>query len=588
MAHISNLIRTSVDADCPIADLILFPRPDFLVGPPALRHIKSVALMRLVDGTVWMLVLDRESWTPERLTTAAESLARVSTRAFTRRSIESLLRKDLGVGSLAMAPPPVQGIDEELWEVEKVAFAWVRRAAARRGRAQMAEHGLAASEWTARAELRQGIGDALRGFLDSMDPEALSLATAGRHFDLRVYNYLAHSRYRRYRLQFAETFPSLLLTAVVAEPRSFGEDLRSFVDSGAPLIKGLAARWRVRPGVVRHLVDRAWSSVGVQWSRDARGLAVALDALHPQDLPGDDPAEWDEFNRVVDTGQRLFLRPIWESPAGLRWLRECLRLSRRGDKEALDRWLPRWNDIEQITRFRTALNRSVQQELADMPADARHGQEAITEAVDSVVLQLADQGLREVATLFADELSRARASDAALRVQACEVLMPLVPEDFLAADGRTRVTALCTDRELRTHGARMRNCLRYTSASAMARQGRIGTVFVVGIYDAGSGKALSTAEIRAVPGSRGKGYRLVTRQHTAMANRNPSRRCVDTLHEFLDYCRTEEVRAHLTKQWGVLWRHGVTHDGEGVCAPRALRNTLGAQVYEGLLSRIRG
>ncbi|WP_405233081.1 hypothetical protein [Lentisalinibacter salinarum] len=587
MEPISKLIHTSMDGLGPITELVVFPRPEFLIGPPALDHIKSAALMRLEDATIWMLVLEKEGWTDERLRAAGACLARVSNHAFTKRSVESLLRKELGVRSLSMAPPPVRRIDDRLWEIEKVAFCWVRGPAATRSGGRIPEAGLAQAEWTARAQLRHGLGEALRDFHRLMDPEALPIATTGPRFDLRVYNYLVHSQYQRYRLQFAGTFPSLLLTAVVAEPASSGEDLRAFVDTGAPLIKGLAARWEVRPGVVRHLVGRDWGIVGLQWARDARGLMVALNALHPQDLPRDDPAEWEEFNRVVATGQRLFLRPVWESAAALKWLRVCVRLSRRGDRQTLDRWLPRWNDLEQITRFRAALAGTVREEISAARATTRDGDDkVITEAVDRIVLQVADQGLRDVATLFAEELTRTRAGDRVRQMRAREILMPLIPEDYVSTDGATRVTALTTDRELRTHGSRMRNCLRSMSPSAVARQGPIGTVFIVGLYDVTSGKALSTAEIRAVAAYGGTDYRLITEQHTASANRPPSRRCVDALQEFLCHCRTAEVRAHLGKQWGELRRLGSRHDGQAVHAPRALRNTLGEQVYEGLLESV--
>jgi len=586
--QVGDIIRTSPDGLGPLAELVAFPCPELLIGPPALRHIRSVALMRLADATVWMLVLDGEPWTHERLRAAAGMLAGISAQAFTKASVERVLRRGLGLRSLTLAAPPVDGIDENIWEIEKVAFAWARGPGAQHPTSEAPEASPAVREWAAREALRDGLRETLHGFTGAMDPKALQTATAGRRFDLRVYNYLAHTGYRRYRVQFAEAFPSLLLTAVVAEPRSFGEELRSFVDTGAPLVKGLAARWDVRPGVVRHLVGRDWSRVGLQWSRDARGLALALDALNPQDLPGDDRAEWEEFNRIVVTGQRLFLRPVWESPAALRWLRICVRLSRRRDTQALGRWLPRWNDIEQITRFRAALGRTLRDEIADAPTGpGDNGEKAIIDAVDRVVLQVADQGLREVATLFAEELNRTRKRDAAWQIRAREILMPLIPEDFVTADGATRVTALTTDRQLRAHGSRMRNCLRSAFASSLARQRRIGSMFIVGLYDAHSDKALSTAEIRAVSAYDGTADRLVIRQHTATANRPPSPRCVAALREFLCHCDTDAVRAHLRAQWRALRRIDVREDGESVNSPTALRNTLGERVYEGLLSSVR-
>lgn len=587
--QVTDLIQTSVDARGSISGLVLFPKPEFLIGPPALGHIHSVALLKLVDATVWMLVLPGQPWTTERVHAAAGTLAGVSKQAFTTSSVERLLRGELGIRSLSVAVPTFDRVDELLWEIEKVAFALVRQPGAKQSYSEIDETWPEESEWTVGGALRDGLGKALRSFMGAMDSRALRIATAGRRFDLRVYNYLAHSDYRQYRLQFAETFPSLLRTAVVAAPRSFGEDLRSIVDAGAPLIKGLAARWGVRPGVIRNLVGRASNNVGFQWSRDAQGLALTLNALHPQDVPGDNPAEWDEFNRIAVTGQRLFLQPIWESAAGLEWLRICIRLSRRGDKQALALWLPEWNDIEQIIRFRTALTKGLRREIPQTRAKpANVADTTIVDAIDHAVLNIADQGLRNVASLFAEELARVRKKDRLWQIRSGEILMPLTPGDFVSADGATRVTALCTNHQLNLHGTRIRNCLRGSSVRSLSRKARIGTVFIVGIYDVQTGKARSTAEIRAVTGRDATCYHLVTRQHTAVANRKPSKQCRRTLREFLRYCQTDEVREHLVTNWRALrGRPSAAEDERPVSLPVALRGALGDQVYAGLVTSIR-
>ena len=572
-----QLIQTSTDSDSPISALVAFPKAEFLLGPPVLGHIKNLALLSLCDGTVWMLVLRRQVWSDERLRAAAEVLRRVSERAFTKRSIEGLLRKELEVRSVSLESLPIDRVDIRQWDIEKVAFALVRRPAAGRSTAECPE----TSEWTTRIALRDGLNEALRRFVDHLDPQALRAATRGRHFDLRIYNYLAHREYRQYRLQFVQTFPGLLLTAVVAEPRSFGEELRSIVDSGAPLIKGLAVRWNVRPGVIRHLVGRASSDLGIQWARDAKGLALALNALHPQDLPGDSPAEWSEFNRIVATGQRLFLRAIWESSAGLEWLRECVRRAKREDRQALDRWLPRWSELTKIDHLRAALSE-------DLYRSSGGVEPSIEDVIDRTVLNIAHRGLNEVASLFSDELERTQKKGGTTgQILSGDVLLPLVPEDFISADGTMRATALTTDRELRTHGTRMRNCLRTKSARGIARNAAIGTVFIVGIYDVHSGKALSTAEIKIVSNRETDEYRLITKQHTAMANRRPSRRCVCVLREFLIHCQTDAVREHLNKNWRKLGRLRGGNGMQPVNVPAALRCTLGEQVYNELLGRIR-
>jgi hypothetical protein len=579
--QVGNIIQTSIGSECPVSALIAFPTPAFLLGPPALGHIRNVALLMLRDGTVWMLVLRGEAWSDERLQSASALLDRVSKQAFTKSSIEGLLRKELETGSVSLEPPLLDRVDIRQWDIEKVAFALARHPAARRSAAESCER----REWAARSELRDALAEAQQCFVDRMDPEALRAATRGRRFDLRIYNYLAHREYRRYRQQFAGTFPGLLLTAVVAEQRSFGAELRAIVDSGAPLIKGLAARWNVRPGVIRHLVGRASGDIGVQWMRDAKGLALALNALHPQDLPGDSATEWSEFNRIVATGHRLFYRPTWESPAGLEWLRECIRRMKREDRQALDLWLPRWSELPGIDRLRTALGESLRRETADtLPHCAAGEDAAIEDAIDGAVLAIAHRGLSEVASLFAEELERARRKDETARqLLSGEVLLPLVPEDFYSADGTTRVAALTTDRQLHTHGTRMRNCLRFGFARELARQGDVGTVFIVGLYDAPSGKALSTAELRLVA-NRGTGaYRFITKQHTAVANRRPSRRCVNVLREFLAHCQTDVVREHLGNSWKKLGRSPAGMGVQPVNLPAVLRCTLGGRVYEACL-----
>ena len=319
------------------------------------------------------------------------------------------------------------------------------------------------------------------------------------------------------------------------------------------------------------------------------GLALALNALHPQDVPGDSRAEWDEFNRAVVTGERLFLQPVWQSTAGLEWLKVCIRLSRRADKEALANWLPKWNDIDQIVRFRAALTQIVQQQVSPNRSNpASDADTTVANAVDRAVLNIADQGLLDAARLFFEELGRAQKKERARQTLSREILMPLMPEDFISDDGATRVTALCTNHQLLQHGKKMCNCLRYTSVASFARKGKAGTVFIVGLYDMLSGKALSTAEIRAYPGRDDAPYQLGIRQHTGKANARPSSRCARVLREFLRHCLTEEIRQHVLSNWTVLRGRSKPDAKEPPRLPVALRSTLGEQLYEGLVTSIRG
>ena len=328
---------------------------------------------------------------------------------------------------------------------------------------------------------------------------------------------------------------------------------------------------------------RASANVGFRWSRDAKGLALALDALHAQDVPGDTRGEWGEFNRIVATGQRLFLQPISESAAGQTWLRQCLRLSRRGDKKALARWRPEWNDLEEIVRFRKALATALAEEDTDNRASSGTDSErAFANVVDHVMLRIAEVGLQDVAANFSEALARARQEDMIRQARQFEALMPLCPDDFITADGTMRFRSLCTERELYAHGTRMSNCLRSSSVRSIALRGKPGTVFIVGLYDTDSDKALSTVELKALTDRTRTSYRLIVNQHTAKANRKPSSRCARALAEFIRFCYTRDVREHLSASWKSLRDPGESDSQLRINLPGALRRALGERTYDSL------
>ena len=583
MSRVIEIIERPDNETAVVRSLIAFPSADFVSGLPRHRHIQGVVLLRLQDATIWQLAIPGLGWSREQLDRAANILADVSAEPFTIRSIGRVLRQGLQIDGLSVIRPLLDRVDPDVWEIDKVAFALVRRPDAKELHQGVSETRPEDSEWDVRQALREELTEALRRFGSNMDSRALRLASSTGHFDQRVYNYLVYARHRHYRLQFADTFPSLLQTAVVAEPAGFGAELRTIVDTGTPLIKGLAARWNVRPGVIRHLVGRASANVGFRWSRDAKGLALALDALHAQDVPGDTRGEWGEFNRIVATGQRLFLQPISESAAGQTWLRQCLRLSRRGDKKALARWRPEWNDLEEIVRFRKALATALAEEDTDNRASSGTDSErAFANAVDHVMLRIAEVGLQDVAANFSEALARARQEDMIRQARQFEALMPLCPDDFITADGTMRFRSLCTERELYAHGTRMSNCLRSSSVRSITLRGKPGTVFIVGVYDTDSDMALSTVELKALTDRTRTSYRLIVNQHTAKANRKPSSRCARALAEFIRFCYTRDVREHLSASWKSLRDPGESDSQLRINLPGALRRALGERTYDSL------
>ena len=262
MTRVIEIIERPDNETAVVRSLIAFPSADFVSGLPRHRHIQGVVLLRLQDATIWQLAIQGQGWSREQLDGAASILADVSAEPFSIRSIERVLRQGLQIDGLSVVRPLLDRVDPDVWEIDKVAFALVRRPDAKELHQGVSETRPEDSEWDVRQALREELTEALQRFGSNMDSRALRLASSTGHFDQRVYNYLVYARHRHYRLQFADTFPSLLQTAVVAEPAGFGAELRTIVDTGTPLIKGLAARWNVRPGVIRHLVGRASANVG--------------------------------------------------------------------------------------------------------------------------------------------------------------------------------------------------------------------------------------------------------------------------------------------------------------------------------------
>lgn len=588
-----EMIEKEVPTKAPIASLLVFPKAETLLIPRPLGHFKCVALLRLVDGTIWMLTTSGVGWTPSRLDVAATVLSGISAEAYSKASVEALLRNELGIPSISLEQLEIDSLDICQWGIQAVAFALNKRLATTRsskaGRLPNVEFRLSSIE----EALIEGLDEALGDFFQDVDSNARKIATESGRFNLRIYNYLAYATYRRYRQQFAHSFPSLLLTSVLAESGSLGEELRSIVDSGTPLVKSLARHWNVRSGVIKHLVGKASDQIGIQWSRDAKGLALALNALHPQDIPGDNADEWSEFNHMVAVGQRLFCRQIWTSSAGLKWLRECVSRTRRGTARALSIWLPEWAEATNIVRFRDAITASLRREVScSRSLGTAEPIATLINAVDEIMLSLAGEGLADIASQFEDAVERRRAESQTEKVASGNMMLPLIPEDFITSDRSRIVRCLVTAPQLRRHGFELKNCLRSGYATRYVRQGSLGTVFIVGTFCPGSGDALSTAEIAVTLHTRKLTYKFVIKQHTALANRRPSPRCKRAIQELLSYCESEEIRDYLADSWRELGNRISAGRRKNeleisMVATRAVKEILGERLYNNAVNRLR-
>ena len=451
--------------------------------------------MQLLDETVWMLSISGRLWTDDRLRTAAAILAAISSEAIHIGKVERRLANAIGVESVQLRSPSVDRIEAAEWGLEAVA------AAVNEPKRILA------------AELE----DARREFAGGLDSVARDLSTTDGHADIAMYNYLAHKTHKHYRQQFAEVFPGVLQTTVAATPGGMGPALRLIVDEGAPVIKGLAAEWGVRPGVVRHLIGLPREHIGVRWSKNMKGLAMLLDVLRPEDMPSDDAESWRRLNRASSVGQSILGKVIHEDSAAKTWLRECVFRTNRGTDRTKMVWLPDDEELGNIAQFKYSLTAALNREIpaSDVTVDAAK-QKALRREVHRFLLRNANKGLVTFALRFEEHLDALRREPVEIaRVLNADALWPLIPRDFVSADGTRVVTPLTSRAQLTAHGESIVNCLAGGTRERYLRKGKNGRLFILGILDAKTRRPCSTAEISASFGSERLCYKLEVKQHTA-------------------------------------------------------------------------
>jgi len=586
------VLETAIPPGSRIGRLIALPKAGTLSEPFGCTGPRSVALLRLHDGTVWMLAAYNNEWTVDRLRLTADVLATISKDPYNKGSLQRLLSERTNLELTAHDYLSVTSLDQGLWNVAMVSVGIAELNTQRHAESMLPPPRTDISSWAIEDRLLRRLKTEYSRFIAALDPEMLGIASASGRLNLRIYNYLVHRDHRHFRLQFAATFPCLLTSCIVGESRTRGNELRAAVDSGAPLIRTLAKCWGVRTGVLRHLVHRTHSEVGVQWSRDAHGLALSLNALNPADLPGDKTGSWAAFNRLVADGQRLFGRPVWESEAGLEWLRDRVREDNRGTREARRKSQPDWNSVSHLARLRQVLFASLQREAFER-GFARSGttDRAIRYAIDSLIPKLAESGVAEVATDFADELDSLRRKGAAWKLANGEMMMSLIPGDFISSDGTRRIRSLISKSQLAMLGSQLRNCLASGFVPRTPQARHVRAEFVVAVYDAKSGKAVSAAEIHVRKNKEPSKMTFSVIQHTSKANRPPSSLCVNAVHELIRYCGSRRVLEHLASGWRML----ESLEDKDSCALEedrlrtvslALRSVLGTPVYDGLLRTV--
>lgn len=590
---IARLIDRTVAASGPIREQVVFPAPEAMLSPRPLGHVCGCALLRLADGTVWMVRLPGRAWTRGRLLSAAGVIAEAS--AGPPNEAERRIHRVPGLEGVRFEAPCLATPDPLQWDLRRTAAALVTRSGAALVQgAYSADTGDAVRQ--VEAALQRELAVALAAFVSGLEAKVLEAASPDGPLDLAIYNYRVHMPFRRFRLQFATTFPSLFRATVQGAPGTLGAELRAIVDEGRPVVKGLAARWGVRPGVIRQLVGRPPELIGIGWVARPREFALLLNALRPEDIPADTTEAWDQFNQTVVIGQRLFHKPPWQSEDGLEWLRACVHQTQRGSAAGRLRWLPDPATLREIERFRDALTASLRRDAGGATqARAQSLSLACEDVIDQFLSRSARRGLGKITADYQGALAdlRRRLREARpSRVASGEEMWPLIPADFVSSDGARLVRPLGTLGELTAHGAALANCLGWGYATRYLYKSSQGTTFIVGLFDAATGVPCSTAEIalRRYPATHT--YDLAVVQHSAENNAKPSPGCIQAVAELLRHCRSAEVRRHLEQGWWILatrsgQRGRRTREVEGQATARmALRQCLGEETYDALLAEV--
>jgi len=564
---------------------VVFPSPAALGGPAAPRNLTCCALLRLADGTVAFARTVGTPWTDARLDALDKLLCRVGEDGRRDPDLERSARRALGLPTLSLGNVALDGIDPAAWSVRGAAIAALGRAVRRAPEGWDATRAGAEADALAR-RFGTTLDRALASFVAGLDPDVCAVAARHARLDTAHYAFLARGTPRSWRLQFAQSFPFLVPAAMAGAAGSGGAVVRAAVDAGVPLVRALAGRWAVSPGVLRCLRGRSVEHVGARWSARAHQLVRILDALRPEDRPGDDAMQWKRLSDAVDAAEQIFRRPAWSSPLTLGWLRDAARrgFARLDEARPGRRLAP--EAVPQIDALRQALVRH----LVAAASGAGSGDDpelrsAATAVADRRLAALNPARLGAVAHSYALEYAPRRAAlEAKLQRTGGWVFWPLLPREIIAAGGTRRVAPLATRADIRSEGIMQQLCIaKGTELEHMVQQCAAGEAYLLSIRDARTGLPRSTAEVRVVRqlGIGAPELRVV--QHRARHNAQPSAECEAALREALAWAAGREGRAHL-EEGGRAAADGrraggsMERDGDNAATAEALRSAFGDDV----------
>ena len=583
-----DLVESGSWPDDAVAAYVTFPKPEATLSAVPLRHVAYCLLIRLADSTIWFLRTRGTPWLSARIAHAARTIASERGAREAPEQLALRIAYELEISSVEVLPPVLDRVEPSLWQPRQVAIA-LAMCPAPRLRADIDLGALSSATTNITRELSVALQVALDAFCTGLNAEALPESTIAGELDPARYNFFVQTPMGEWRLQLARTFPILVYAATEARGGSEGETVRAAIDCGKPLIRHLAAHWDVAPGAIRSLIGKPVETIGCVWNHNVRGLVRLLDALRPEDRPGEPKEEWNRFNSAVAAAERLFrLRP-WTSPVALMWLREAARngLTREEDEVG-----PLWGpaSVASIQRFRNNLARAIELQYT---RQSRSMQIEVRAAISWIADRFVASRRPRSVVAFAKRLDSCMSNVREERRKDLSLLSgdsfwPLLSSELVSTDGTRRVCPLVTREALRAEGRALEICIG-ENAEQYTAECTSGKVFILGIVEAVSGDARSTAEIYASRTLRGRLDLLVV-QHRSRRNGTPSPLCIRALQEALAHARSASGQEHLeagmaiARRLGDLGHVGAKREAEWILLAEAFAQTLGVAAWETILS----
>ncbi len=339
---------------------------------------------------------------------------------------------------------------------------------------------------------------------------------------VEVHNYLCarNVTVARNRRQALTLFPLFSALAIRSdESRCFGEELRSIIDEGRPLIDYVVACWNVKPVAVKAIRCLGFDEIGLVWTDAIRPLIFILSGLAPEKYPKS-KEQWEVFGEQART-----IAAILKLPLGAESIRLLLiGLSRRQWRKSVKLEVALVEQVRVFESFSADLVRlaSVWIDVELMEAD-----ESSQEAGLHLILssKLVSFGLEQCLRMAMDW--QALRADLARRLDVRKVHFPCLMESPYDCDD-LQILQLRSEQDLNEESGAMNHCVdTYFNACQSGRS------VILSVRQA-NGVRLSTFEISI----KRKGLALfdVTLvQQKGRSNVYPSSEAVRAVRAFMKY-----------------------------------------------------